>query len=135
MSVRSYPSAKGTVPITEGNLNPRTLEENRRVLEARFTLPEVRFDLIARLLGGAAVELDLPASSSAEESADAFFDHTVGRMLSTVVLAVALDGLGGQVFGHPDGGLGASGGNQGAWSATQVRLRASRAATFYVVVA
>lgn len=134
MSVRSYPSGKSTVPITEGNLNPRTLEENRRVFESRLGVPDVRADLLARLLGGAATEIDLPASSSSEESADAFFDHSVGRMLSTVILAVALDGLGGQVFGHPDGGLGASGGNEGAWSTTQVRLRASRAATYYVVV-
>lgn len=56
-------------------------------------------------------------------------------MPKAVVIAVATDGLGGQVLASPDGLQGAAGANHGAWTTEEIRLRASRAANYEMVVA
>lgn len=137
MIARGYPSSRPTVPITESSLNPRTLEENRRAIEDRLSIPatDTRLDLLAKLLGGLVASVDLAPSTSSDESADVVVDHALGRIPGSVIIAVATDGLGGQVLGAPPGQAGTAGANQGAWSTTQVRLRSDRAATFLVVIA
>ncbi len=123
-------------PIVESNLDARTVEESFRVVDEMLQLPSSgsRLQVLARLVGGAFIRSQLPASSSAEASADAVIPHQLGRMPTAVMMAVDCDGLGGQVLGAARGGIGASGGNAGAWSATHIRLRATRAGCFELVV-
>lgn len=77
--------------------------------------------LLALLLGGQKLTATLSTGADTE------VPHELNRFPSMVMLAVARDGLGGFVYGEPSGGTSA---NTGAWNRQNVYLRASRAATF-----
>lgn len=93
---------------------------------------------LARLgmaVGGACAEgIVLEASTSAEEDVDVVIQHGLGRIPSRILVGIPTDGLGGQVYGNPAGGSASSGGNQQAWTTEYAYLRASRSATYDVVL-
>lgn len=119
--------------------DPADLNENFRVLEERLGPPTGQtvtgLEVLARLLRGVFIETDLPASTAEDAAEDVAVEHGLGRMPKAVVIAVATDGLGGQVLASPDGLQGAAGANHGAWTTEEIRLRASRAANYEMVVA
>lgn len=103
------------------------IDSNFRRIENRSSFTdEPGLSAIASLLGGIYIEEDL------ETGADTAVEHSVGRALNLVVMFVDLDGLGGVVYGHPDGGAAPL--NQAPWTATTVVLRSSRDGRFGVVV-
>lgn len=58
-------------------------------------------------------------------SGDTRFAHELGRIPKMVVFSLDLNGTGGQIRGAPAGGIGAGGGNQTAWTKTDIFVRAT----------
>lgn len=83
---------------------------------------------LALMLGGALLRASITAGQDAE------IPHPLTRIPSMVVLSSDDSGLGGVAYGAPSGQNGALGGNEAAWTSSNVYLRASRTSTYQVII-
>lgn len=125
------------LPINDLNHESRNVEENfKRISEwARpFGGNEPEAFQLARLLGCAYITGSVQDSTAGDGTGDTRFKHNLGRIPSMVLLSVDQQGMGGVVYGAPTGKNGTSGGNETAWTETEIYVRASRASNYAIFV-
>lgn len=123
-------------PASQG-ADGRTVEEAfRRIQEwaAPFGGGAPSLELLARWLGGQHFEGQVNSSVDATTAGDTTFTHNLGRVPALIILSPPTDGGTGMVRGLPAGGDGTTGVNVGAWTKTQISVRATVSGTFQFVV-
>ena len=133
--VVSFPRAAELLPISDSSLNARNVEENfRRTADAlrAFTGKSPELYQLSTLLGGGYGTGVVNAAVGT--SGDVRFDHSLGRVPKMIVLSVDLKGTGGQLKAAPAGALGAGGGNENAWTATSIYVRATVSSDYAFVI-
>lgn len=121
-----------SIRISPVTLERDTRESIERILAAFADLRRGGLKAIARLLGGAWASGDVPAATG--DAGDVEVKHDLNRIPSVIVQSVDIEGLGGMIYGSPDGGRGAAGGNQARWTSEAIFVRASRSSTYEFVV-
>lgn len=125
------------LPINDQNHESRNVEENfKRISEwaKPFGGNQPEAFQLARLLGCAYVTGFVQASLAGDGSGDTRFQHKLGRIPSMVLLSIDQQGMGGAVFGAPSGKNGTSGGNETAWTKTDIYVRASRSSNYAIFI-
>lgn len=117
--------------VIPASMTPETMNANFEEI-GRFLASlggaERSIETLARLLGGILFEgLLVPTG-------DTMFEHELGEIPSMVLLSVAADGLGREVYGHPAGSDGLGGLNKNPWTPDRIYLRAPRAGTYTGIV-
>lgn len=130
-------------PIPLIPLEDPILEENRKRLRNFFdqrTTPVGGRDGVQKVYGGQELIATVAASSVAAGSGDTRVAHRLGRVPQAivwyeaieVVTGAAVSIVGDELFGHPDGGFGANGGNQLAWNNREIFVRSNVASPGHV---
>lgn len=118
------PDPPSLTEITDQSLDARTVAESLRSLkDSTATAPHLI--AMAKVLGAAYFVGNVTAITDTE------FVHNLNRLPVCVLMSVDLGGMGGQVVGRPEGGVGQ---NANPWTQGSIFVRATRVARYAFLV-